>query len=94
MADEIHVDVREVGDGLDDFAEALKTAVKVESTVEILWPAQFHDTLHNNRLRPLPVEGAHVVLPQQRWIDVVAVGTVVGEYRVGCGHCCFFLLQK
>ena len=63
MADEVHIDVREMGDGLDDFAEAFKTAVKVESTIKVFGPAQFHDTLNDNRLRPLPIEGVHVVLP-------------------------------
>ena len=92
MADEIHVNVRKVGDGLDDFAEAFKTAVKVEGTIKVFGPTQFHDTLHDNRFRPLPVEGAHVVLPQQRWIDMVAVGVVVGENRFVVGGChCFGL---
>ena len=39
MADEIDVDVRKVWDALDDFAEAFKTTIKVEGTIEILWPA-------------------------------------------------------
>ena len=86
MADEIDVDVRKVRDALDDFTEAFKTTIKVESGVEILWPTQFHHTLRDQSLRPLPVKGVHVVLPQQRRVDVVTVGMVVGEYRVGCGH--------
>ena len=82
MADEIDVDVREVGDAFDDFAEAFKTAVKVEGAVEILWPAQFHNTLRDKRFRPLPIESFHIILPQQRGVDVVAVGLVVRENRV------------
>ena len=93
MADEVYVNVREVWDGLDDFAETFKTSVKVEGTIKVLGPAQFHDTLHDNCLRPLPVEGAHVVLPQQRWVNVVAVGTIVGENRiVVCGCHCFWIV--
>jgi hypothetical protein len=94
MADEIDVDVRKVWDALDDFAEAFKTTIKVEGTVKILWPAQFHYSLCDQSLRPLPIKGAHVVLPKQRRVNMVSVGMVVGEYRVGCGHSCFFLLQK
>ena len=82
MADEIDVDVRKVGDAFDEFAEAFKTAVKVEGTIEILWPAQFHNTLRDQSLRPLPIKGTHVILPQQRRVDVVSVEAVVGEYRV------------
>ena len=90
MANEIHVDIRKVGDGLDDFTETFITTVKVESAVEVFGPAQFHDTLNDNRLRSLPVEGAHVVLPQQRRIDMVTVGAVVGENRIVVGGChCF-----
>ena len=76
MADEIDVDVRKVWDALDDFAEAFKTTIKVEGTVKILWPAQFHYSLRDQSLRPLPVKGVHVVLPQQRRVDMVSVGMV------------------